>query len=535
MKEQQIVINGTTAQIRFHIFDLANYDLFLKCKKLPENQVTYDWETDTYTVTTPARYAGLLGVEIPATLRDSLPLAAHLFDYQRFIDEQALASKRYAVYADCGLGKTAIFLEFARQVIAATAGRVLIFSPLQVIQQTCDEATRFYGAGLQIIQLDSRAALEAWLKEAGPGLAITNYEKMIPGQIPDLRLLAGLILDESSLLKTGGGKIKWNLIKSAKGIEYKLSCTATPAPNDIMEYASQAAFLEKLRTEGEILWTFFSKVNKGRNKGKWVIKPHAREGFYRFLAGWSIYIRNPKVYGFADNLSQIPAPVFKEHDIDPTPEQLSEMNRIYFDAGAGLLGTQNIGVTQRIKLSQIAKGFLYQDKRKSVRHIPSRKAARVAEIARDEIRAGRQVLIWTVFDEEARLIEAALAELGIGLDVLDGSVKPGMRLKLIEDFRCGRSQGIISKAALLGFGMNFQFCTSMIFSGWDDSYERFYQAVRRAYRYGQTQTVHIHIPIIRHLEGLVMENVLRKKTNFERDADEQEKYYLEALKGLIPA
>jgi hypothetical protein len=94
---------------------------------------------------------------------------------------------------------------------------------------------------------------------------------------------------------------------------------------------------------------------------------------------------------------------------------------------------------------------------------------------------------------------------------------------------------LISKASLLGFGMNFQCCTSMIFSGWDDSYERFYQAVRRALRYGQTSTVHIHLPIIRHLEGLVMENLLRKKDNFDRDADEQEKYYLKALKGLIAA
>jgi hypothetical protein len=528
-----IQIDGSTARICFDTFDLAHYDLFLNCKRLPEFQTTYDWESDSYTISTPARFLPMLGIPAPATPAEKLQIAAYLFDYEQFIVKQALKAQRYAIYADCGLGKTAMFLEWARHVLAAIGRKVLIFSPLQIIEQTCDESTKFYGDALLVKKLETRKELEEWLEAPGCELAITNYDKMIPGLLPQLRLLGGLICDESSILKSGGGVIKWNLIKSAKGIEYKLSCTATPAPNEVMEYASQAAFIEKLRTESDILWTFFSRDKKG----EWRIKPHAREGFYRFLASWSIYLRNPKMYGWSDNLASIPPPVFHEYDIDPTPEQIDEQNRIYFEAGAGLLGTQNIGVVQRTKLSQIAKGFIYEKtgKKTTVRLIPSLKPARVADVAIAEMKAGRQVLIWTVFDEEGQLIAEELAARGIGSCLLDGKVKQKDRISLIEKFRKGQLDILISKASLLGFGMNFQCCTSMIFSGWDDSYERFYQAVRRALRYGQTNTVHIHLPIIRHLEGLVMENVLRKKNSFEQDADEQEKYYLEALKGLIAA
>lgn len=391
--------------IEFGRFDLANYELFLRAKKLPESELAYDWEGDRYTLTTPRRFAALLGIVEAAGERSALPLASYLFDYEHFIVGQALASKRYAIFADCGLGKTAMFLEFARQVMHATGGKVLILSPLQIIEQTREEAllgpTPLRGLpqwtpwpyAQDIVRLDTRAELVAWLKDTpskqsdvrteslrdgsavGSGLrtdggcdgepsgrfaspipvAICNYEKLIDGQIPELRNLAGLICDESSILKSGGGVIKWNLIKSARGIEYKLSCTATPAPNDIMEYASQAAFLEKLRTEGEILWTFFSRDKKGN----WRIKPHAEAGFYRFLASWSIYLRDPAHYSWADNLSNIPAPEFRDYELPMTDAQRKESQRLFHSTGAGLFGDKRLGVRERSKLSQLAKGFLY--------------------------------------------------------------------------------------------------------------------------------------------------------------------------------
>lgn len=529
-----IAIQDGLAQVRFDRFGLHEYELFLKCKRLPESQLDYDWRSDAYTLTTPARFAAMLGVTQDGAARRPLPFNPALFDYQRFIVESALESKRYAIYADCGLGKTFMFLEWARQVEHLAGGSVLILSPKNIIPQTLDEDRKFYGDRLPIRRLETRAGLVAWLAQRlteQPQIAITNYEKMIDGILPELRNLAGLVCDESSILKSGGGEIKWNLIKSAKGIEYKLSCTATPAPNEVMEYASQAAFLEKLRTEGEILWTFFSR-DKHNN---WRIKPHAREGFYRFMASWSIYLRNPASYGWADNLSAIPAPQFFEHAIEPTPEQRVEAQGLFARVGAGLFGEKRMGVRERSKLSQLAKGFVYETE-KRVRRVPSGKPAAVARIIREEAAAGRQVLVWTVFDEESRILSETLGQNSSAStlhNVLCGETKEAERLAILEDFRAGRTRILISKASLLGFGMNFQFCGAMVFSGWDDSYERFYQAIRRAYRYGQTESLRIHVPFVPELEGMILENVLRKKASFEADAAEQEKHYRAALQEAV--
>lgn len=389
---------------------------------------------------------------------------------------------------------------------------------------------RFYANGLPIMKLERREHLIAWLKDEiiahhESPLAITNYEKLIDGQIPELRNLAGLICDESSILKSGGGVIKWNLIKSARGIEYKLSCTATPAPNDIMEYASQAAFLEKLRTEGEILWTFFSRDKKGN----WRIKPHAEAGFYRFLASWSIYLRDPAHYGWADNLSNIPAPEFKDYELPMTDAQRKESQRLFHSTGAGLFGDKRLGVRERSKLSQLAKGFLYEPD-KSARRIHSIKPQFIAGLIESEVAAKLQPLIWTVFDEESELLAQSVPHLQLA--TLTGKTPAKQRLEIIEEYRHGRLNGLISKASMLGFGMNFQHCGSMIFSGWDDSYERFYQAIRRAYRYGQTRRLRVHIPYIPELEGMILDNIFRKQANFNADAERMERYYFDALNGL---
>lgn len=395
MATAAVQINGSDAIIRFNSFGLDNYPLFLKCKKLPESTCEYDWRTDTYTITTPARFASILGAELPTRPVATLPLAEYLWDYERFIVQRALEAKRYAIFANCGLGKTPMALEFARQVMhLVQSGKVLIFTLIDIFDEFFGQCEQFYGDSLPIVKLETRDELIQWLKPnkgeehdnrernqpdgsngdngAATGdqgtaqrtpepctrgrLAICNYEKLIPGQMPELRYLAGLILDESSILKSGGGKIKWNLIKSAKGIEYKLSCTATPAPNDVMEYASQAAFLEKLRSEGEILWTFFSK--KGKN-GTWEVKPHAKEAFYKFMSSWSIYLRNPASYGFKDNIRPVPKPDFIEHRISMTETQKALSQALFVKTGAGMFGEKSMGIRERSKLSQIAKGFIY--------------------------------------------------------------------------------------------------------------------------------------------------------------------------------
>lgn len=543
-----ITIEQDRLSVPFSRFGLEEYELFLKTKRLPESQIRFDPVAEAYTLEAPARFAHLLGVDGPDRLSTSLAMAEYLFDYQQWIGRVAVAAKRYAVWADCGLGKTALFLEWARHVHHRTGGRVLILSPLEVIPQTVENA-RLGPRGLRgdpkwtpwpyrmdLRILTTREELATWCTEGHQPFAICNYEKLIEGVLPDLRHVAGLVADESSLLKSGGGVIRWHLIKSARGIEYKLSCTATPAPNDIMEYASQASFLEKLRSEGEILWTYFTRDPKTNN---WKVKPHAREAFFRFMASWSIYLRDPKSYGWGDNLQAVPAPSILEHRLEATVEQLDQAHQIHAASGAGLFG-KSLGVTQRTKLSQLAKGFLYGDGPPT--HVRSRKPDFVASLIQRDVAEGRQVLVWTIYDEETALIEAALQrmrragyEAARPFEVLSGKTKPKDRQPILERFRGGHTQVLISKASMLGYGLDFEFCTSMIFSGFDDSFEAFYQAVRRAVRYGQTRQVNVHIPYIPDLEGVIWNNVLRKQANFERDAAEQERCYRQAMKELIAA
>jgi len=521
-------ITADTLSLRFSApWSLEDHAMFLRSKALPEAQIVFDDQADVYDVRAPARFAPLLGLNGVTAARTSLPLASHLFDYQRFIVTRALEAKRFAIWSDCGTGKTPMQLEWARQVNHVTGGRVLIFAPRAVIKQTCEEFLKFYPVDVGPTRLESPEEIAKWAKCSDPDagwLAITNYEKMIPGVIPELRWLAGLVCDESSLLKSGGGVIKWNLIKSARGIEYKLSCTATPAPNDTMEYASQASFLEKLRNEGEILWTYFARHPKTQ---AWQVKPHARDAFYRFMAGWSIYLRKPALYGFADPFADIPEPSIIEHVVPCTDMQLQARDEILgVQKNGELLPADRLGVTQRTKLSQIAKGFRYDDGVPTP--IGSTKPYMVKKLVKEEVARGRQVLVWCVFDAEAEIIGRLLYDVQ-HVAQLHGGTPETEREQILEDFRQGKIKVLVSKARMLGWGMNFQFCEAMIFSGFDDSFEAFYQAVRRCYRYGARNQLQVHVPYIPELENHVWENVLRKKSQWEEDTAQCEKAYAQAM------
>ncbi|MDR2674945.1 MAG: hypothetical protein LBC18_08790 [Opitutaceae bacterium] len=514
---------------------LEDHAVFIKSKSLPEAEIVFDEDADTYTVRAPARFAPLMGLGTTAGERADLPLAGHLFDYQAWIVRTALNAKRFAIWSDCGTGKTPMQLEWARHVIHRTGGRILIIAPLAVIPQTIEEAVKFYPGGeLRPARLETRDALEKWLAGGHEQIAITNPEKFIIGVIPDLRRLAGLVVDESSFLKSGGGKIKWNLIKSARGIEYKLSCTATPAPNDTMEYASQAAFLEKLRTEGEILWTYFARDPKTQ---AWRVKPHARDAFYRFMSSWSIYLRKPGAYGFADPFAGVPEPEIIETVVNPNVAQLRARDALLGVIQNGdLLPRERLGVTQRAKLSQLAKGFLYKrgEGAGEAERIDSLKPTVVGAKARRECADGKQVLIWCIFNEEARIVGEHLRGVP-GIAQLHGGTPDEERLRILEDFRKGEIRVLVAKAEMLGYGLNFPFVEAMIFSGFDDSFERFYQAVRRAYRYGAKKRLRVHIPYVPGLEDHVWENILRKKNQWEDDTAACERAYASAMKKFNPA
>ena len=535
-----VQLHDGLAEVVFDHFDLEAYALFLRCKQLPERQVSYDWRADAYHLTTPARFAGLLDTALAVPEVARLPLPAHLFDYQRWAVERALDAERFALWADTGLGKTAMALEWTRQVQHLTGGRVLIVAPLQLLTQHQEEATRWYGASLPLERIETREALRTWCTQPGSALGLTNWEKFIPRrgeaeQLSELRHLGGIVLDEASRLRTGGGVQKWAVIKSSRGIRFKLSCTATPAPNEAMEYASQAAFLEKLRAEGDVLWTFFSRDNEGT----WHIKPHAQGAFYQFMASWSLYLRDPARFGWHDILASLPPPQVQEHPVDMTDEQAAARWDIIAAAkkGGGLFSHERLGITERMRLAQIARGFLYDanasTSERKVTRIPSLKPAVVADLVRQERRDGHQVLVWTIFDEESVILAEQLAEISDLVGVLDGKMPEAARQALISRFKSGELPILISKARLLGLGLNFQNCRAMVFSGIDDSFEALYQAIRRAYRFGQTETVRVHIPYVPELEGLMFTNVKAKEERFLHDVAIQEAHYRVAL-GLAP-
>jgi hypothetical protein len=432
-----------------------------------------------------------------------------------------------------------MMLELARQVSHKTNGRVLLIVPLNLIQQTLDEALKFYGDSYPTIdRLESRGQLIKWCTGSGSGLAIINPEKFIPRKgepetISECQWLAGALLDEASLLKSGGGTIKWALIKSCRGIEYKYTFTATPAPNETMEYASQGSFLEKLRNEGEIIWTFFCRTKDG----EWKVKDNARAAFYRFLSGWSIYMRDPARYGFQDHLKDLPPPIIKEYLIEVTPEQLRYVQQLPDTTGqVALFGNwAKLEMVQRIKYSEMAKGFLYQGEGPGRQTIPvaSHKPRVCVDLALADLAEGLKVLIWTVFDAESRILYDLLKGSGYRVEVLIGSIPKKDRLPIIERFRKGESDCLITKATLLGYGLNFQVCGSNIISGFTDSEEQRYQLERRSYRYGQIQAVKMHYPFIPELEGVVYDNINRKRERTATEVRIMEDNYIQTMKEQL--
>jgi hypothetical protein len=523
--------------LNFDSFDLKSYELFLKSKKLPEFDLAYDWETDSYKLTTSARFASILGLANGNGVnRGWLPFSPHLKDFQVYGARVGLDARRFAFWYTTGLGKTHCQWELARQIVHRTQGKVLLIVPLNIIPQTLEIGLEYFG--LSAIEIESRAHLKEWCTDGGPGIAIVNPEKFIPPagedqSISEIKHCRGILLDEASLLAAGAGVIKWALIHSCKGIEYKYTFTATPARNDTLDYASQASFLEKIRHEGEVLWTYFQRDKEG----KWKIKKHAEAAFYRFLSGWSMYLVNPVRYGFENYLEGLPDPVLIEHKIALTTEQRNLItSRPDARGQLSLMGNrEKLTLVDRSEYGQIAKGFMYGKNGADTRFIPSRKPEYVCNLIKEDASQGLQPLVWTVFDEESRILESLLKNTSLNVQVLHGKIPKAKRPAIIETYRKGRCDVLISKAELLGFGLNFQNCGSMIFSGFDDSFEKQFQAVRRAYRYGQKRAVKIHIPYIPELEGVVWRNVQRKQAAYERDTKIMEANYIKNMKGLVHA
>lgn len=477
-----------------------SYATFLKVRKLPTYRIV------GRDAIFPDEYAELIvGTSSPKETSEYVPTAG-LFDYQRDITAMAIRKRKMAVFADCGLGKTLILLEFARHCDAVLSPdrKVLIISPLMVVSQTVAECRKWYGDTMPICEVRSGDLQQFLSSDDGPRVGITNYEAL-KNDIDGSRI-GCLILDESSMLKSHYGHYGTEAIRLGEGVPYKLALTGTPAPNDRIEYANHAVFVDAFRTTNEFLATFF--INRGETQNRWEIKPHGLRPFYRSLSHWAIFVTNPGVYGWKDNCETIPPIHVSIEHVEMSKDQDKAVQRLT----GGLFANQLGGITTRAKLSQIAKGKGGMETNKP-RYIKD-----LVESFGDE-----STIIWCIYNEEQDGIAAMFPD----AVNIDGSTPHETRLRLIEEFKAGRRKVLISKPKILGFGLNLQVCTRMVFSGLQDSYESYYQAVKRANRYGSTKPLYVHIPVT-EVEVPMVENVLRKASRVQSDTDEQESLFRSA-------
>lgn len=388
-------------------------------------------------------------------------LNEHLFDFQHAITAWAIRRGRAAIFADTGLGKTLMQLSWADEVASHTGGIVLILAPLAVSEQTIEQGRTF---GIDVSRVPHGGS------PTGPGVWITNYERMDAALEVEL---TGLVLDESSILKAHDGKTRSRIIALAQSVPYRLSCTATPSPNDFEELGNQCEFLGVM-SRTEMLATYF--VNDTGDTGTWRLKGWGASKFWEWMATWSVVIRNPSDLGFDGSKYQLPTPVYHEHVVET--EQTGD-----------LFAKPAQTMTER---------------RKAQRDSISARCEALAEVVNAD--QSEPWLIWCHLNSEAEL----LASLIPGAINVQGSDQPETKATEMMRFSHGQTRVLISKPSICGFGMNWQHCARMGFVGLNDSFEMFYQAVRRCHRFGQTRPVHVHIFTAEN-EGQILANIKRKE------------------------
>jgi len=484
----------TEMRVQFDVGNADDYRRFLRVKSLPAYRIT------GREATVPAEYAAeFRGGSVVDEAAEYEPIPG-LFDYQRDIAAMAIARRKFAVFAECGMGKTAILLEYARHVRRRIPGRrVLIVAPLMVAGQTIVESQRWYGDSLPIERVPA-AKLAAWIGSDGDAIGVTNYDALHEG-VPQGRL-GCLILDESSMLKSHYGKWGRECIRLGTGLDWKLALTGTPAPNDRIEYANHAVFLDAFPNVNAFLAKFF--VNRGQTGERWELKPHAIGPFYRALSHWCIFLTNPGTYGWKDNAAGFPPIRVHIHDI-AMGRELTEAAQ----AHTGTLFANKIGgIGSRAKLSRLAKGDL-SPKPDFIRGLVGSWP-------------GESSIVWCKFNDE----QDRIASLFPGCANVSGSTPMDERERLVAAFQAGEKRVLVTKPKILGFGLNLQVATRQVFSTLLDSYEEFHQAVKRSNRVGSTLPLNVHIPVT-DIEMPMIETVLAKADRVRLDSEEQERIFKE--------
>lgn len=407
--------------------------------------------------------ASKLQLHVPVGFTPSDLSGYSLFDFQSAIVDWAIRRGRAAIFADTGLGKTSMMLAWADQVYQHTGKPVLILAPLCVAQQTVREAQRM---NISDVRYARTKALVA-----GARIVVVNYEMM---EHFDPAAFGGVVLDESSILKSLSGKTKQSIIETFAGTDYRLSCTATPSPNDFMELGNQAEFLG-IMSRTEMLAQFF--IHDGGDTSKWRLKGHGKTVFWQWMATWAVCIRSPADLGFDGSRYIIPPLNTIQHTVAAE-----------FIADGQLFAT----VAQTLNDRRAAKRVSMTD--------------RVEQAAALVNGNDERWIVWCHLNDES----AALTKAITGAVEVTGSMSSAEKEKRIMSFINGESRAIVSKSSIMGFGLNLQLCARMVFVGLDDSYEQYYQAVRRCYRFGQTRPVEVHI-VSSEGEGAILKNIERKQ------------------------
>lgn len=418
-------------------------------------------------------------------------LNENLFDFQHAVVSWAVRKGRSAIFADTGLGKTLMQLSWADEVSRHTGGAVLILAPLAVSEQTIEQGRMF---GIDVTRVPHGESPNR------PGVWITNYERM---EAVDFAELHGLVLDESSILKAHDGKTRRKIIESAQGVPYRLSCTATPSPNDFEELGNQCEFLGVM-TRTEMLATYF--VNDTGDTGTWRLKGWGASKFWEWMGTWAVVIRNPSDIGFDGSRYVLPGLEYFEHVVAAKKQD------------GELFSRPAMGLAER---------------RKAQRDSVEARCNALADLINSE--PNEPWLIWCHLNDEAAL----LTQLIPGAVNVQGSDSAESKAKNLLGFAHGEIRVLVSKPKIAGFGMNWQHCARMAFVGLDDSFEKFYQAVRRCYRFGQKRKVQVHL-ITAENEGQILVNLKRKEEahhemsanmiNYMRDIMNQE---LQGQKNIV--
>ena len=391
-----------------------------------------------------------------------------LFDFQAAIVDWAVRRGRAAIFADTGLGKTRMQLAWADQVVRHTGLPVLILAPLCVAQQTVREAQAM---GIAEVRYARTKALVI-----GARIVVTNFEMMDKFHNVEF---GGVVVDESSILKSFDGKTRTQIIEQFSATDYRLSCTATPSPNDYMELGNQCEFLGIL-SRTEMLAQFFT--HDGGDTSKWRLKKHGQINFWKWMASWAVYIRNPADLGFDGARYILPPLQTYQHIVDSEFVPDDQL----FAAVANTLNerrsAKRASLTDRVQV-----------------------AAKLVNESADPW------IVWCHLNDESTALTRAIP----GAVEVTGSMPLAEKEQRIMAFIHGEARVIVGKPSIFGFGLNLQHCAKMVFVGLDDSYEAYYQAIRRCYRFGQTQSTQVHV-VSSEGEGAILKNIERK----QKQADE---------------